>query len=366
MGAYPGYLAGQVWFAPLVTHYLGVPEPGHLPSTPQSVIGLAWGIGIGLAITTIGGWVFVQGLNVLLARSSTCSTSVFDFVTNAYTRIVGLLLKVSLLVLAVYGGLLFLTYWSFTNTPTGFIPSQDKGYLLVNVQLPDGASSERTQEVMRAIETLAKETKGVKHTVPSPGNRCCSTPTRPTSEPCTSCWTISTSGRVADLTSTQLAAELEKLFQAHVSDGLINVFEAPPVEGLGTAGGFKIVIEDRGELGRDVLQKITDKIVVRTTTSVRDLQGLYTSYRANTPWMFIDIDRQQAKTMGVSMGEVLNSLQVYPGSLYVNDINKFGRTWQVNVQGEAKFPQPDRGPQADQVPQRAGTDGAAGSVHQDA
>ena len=127
------------------------------------------------------------------------------------------------------------------------------------------------------------------------------------------------------------------MFQTQVSDGLINVFEAPPIEGLGTAGGFKIMIEDRGDLGRETLQEVTDGIVTNTDKRSRDLQGLYTSFRAKTPWMFIDIDRMQAKAMRVSIGEVLNSLQVYQASLYVNDINKFGRTWQVNVQGDQKY-----------------------------
>src|SRR5262249_23168759 len=124
--------------------------------------------------------------------------------------------------------------------------------------------------------------------------------------------------------------------QNEVQDGLINIFGAPPVEGLGTAGGFKVVIEDRGDTGLDSLQSAADRVVGAGNTTP-GLQGLFTSFRANTPWLFLDIDRSKVETMGVAMGEVFNTLQVYLGSLYINDFNKFGRTWQVNVQGDANY-----------------------------
>jgi multidrug efflux pump subunit AcrB len=116
------------------------------------------------------------------------------------------------------------------------------------------------------------------------------------------------------------------------------VLGAPPLEGLGNAGGFKIMIEDRGNTGLESLQTVADKIVAEgdNTPGLRDL---FTSFRANTPWLFLDIDRTAAKTMGVSMSEVFNALQVYLGSLYVNDFNRFGRTWQVNVQADKDYRQ---------------------------
>ncbi len=121
-----------------------------------------------------------------------------------------------------------------------------------------------------------------------------------------------------------------------VRAGEVNVFGAPPVEGLGTAGGFKIVIEDRGDTGVDSLQQVADK-VVETGNANQRLEGLFTSFRANTPWLYLDIDRVQAKTLGVSMVELFNALQVNLGSLYVNDFNRFGRTWQVNVQANDEY-----------------------------
>jgi multidrug efflux pump subunit AcrB len=117
---------------------------------------------------------------------------------------------------------------------------------------------------------------------------------------------------------------------------LINVFGAPPLDGLGTAGGFKLVVEDRGDMGPRALQKTSDAIVAAGSRDA-DLAGLFTSFRANTPWLYLNIDRIEAKTMAVSMAELFNVLQVNLGSLYVNDFNRFGRTWQVNVQADADF-----------------------------
>ena len=120
------------------------------------------------------------------------------------------------------------------------------------------------------------------------------------------------------------------------SEGIVNVFGAPPVGGLGTAGGFKIVIEDRGDTGLDALQDTSLRAAERGR---RDggLDALFTSFRANTPWLYLDIDRAQAKTLGVSTAELFNTLQVNLGSLYVNDFNRFGRTWQVNVQASEMY-----------------------------
>src|SRR5262249_5838228 len=121
-----------------------------------------------------------------------------------------------------------------------------------------------------------------------------------------------------------------------IPEAQINLFGAPPLEGLSTAGGFKIMVEDRGDLGLPELQRVAEQAVVEGNRT-EGLQGLFTSFRANTPWMDRRIDRTKAKMVGVSMSEVFNTLQVYLGSLYVNDFNLFGRTWQVNVQADAAF-----------------------------
>ncbi len=133
-----------------------------------------------------------------------------------------------------------------------------------------------------------------------------------------------------------IAANLQDELQEQIGEGEINVFEAPPVDGLGTAGGFKIVVQDRGDLGLQQIQDVANGIVARGSEDP-SLRSLFTSFRANTPWLNLDIDRTKTKLLGVSIAELFNTLQVYLGSLYVNDFNLFGRTWQVNVQGQADF-----------------------------
>ncbi len=218
---------------------------------------------------------------------------------------------------------------------------QDKGYLLVNVQLPDAASVERTKSVMHRIERIARATKTTaasKHTRGrSPGNRSCWAPTPRTSAPCTSCSTTSTAGPAADCPATPSPPSCRAISSDEINDGVVSVFGAPPVDGLGTAGGFKIMIEDRGDNGLDALAGRRRKRSSTPGSRTRELQDLFTSFRADTPWLFLDIDRAQAKTLGISMADIFDTLQVFLGSLYVNDFNCFGRTWQVNVQADANF-----------------------------
>jgi hydrophobe/amphiphile efflux-1 (HAE1) family protein len=284
------------------------------------------------------GWLTSRVLNRGLSWFFGLFNRGFGIATSGYTRAVGGLLRVSALVLLIYGGLLFLTYYGFTHTPAGFIPNQDKGYLLVNIQLPDSTSVERSRTVMKRVEEIAVGIPGVAHTVAIAGQSLLLNANAPNFG---SIYVMldefhHRAGRGRALTGDAIAATLQTKLQAEIGDGLINVFGAPPVEGLGTAGGFKIVIEDRGDAGLDALQGISEQVVARAEDAP-GLQGLFTSFRANTPWLFLDIDRTMVKTKGVSMMEVFNTLQVYLGSLYINDFNRFGRTWQVNVQGDSNF-----------------------------
>ncbi|MFO0969820.1 MAG: efflux RND transporter permease subunit, partial [Gemmataceae bacterium] len=235
----------------------------------------------------------------------------------------------------------------FQMTPTGFIPTQDKGYLLVNVQLPDASSLERTEKTMRRIEKVALETRGVRHTVAIAGQSLLLNANAPNFGAMYVMLDDFHDRTDAALQADAIAKTLEARLQRAIRGGAVNVFGAPPVEGLGTAGGFKIVIEDRGDSGLERLQEVAEKVIDGAETAADSdgvlqfpaVEGLYTSFRANTPWLFIDVDRTAAKTMGVSLFEVFNTLQVYLGSLYVNDFNRFGRTWQVNVQADYGFRQ---------------------------
>ncbi len=261
----------------------------------------------------------------------------FDWTAAVYTWVVGRLLRVSLLVLVVYGGLLYLTYASFEATPKGFIPSQDKGYLLVNLQLArlglGGAhrAGDAADRGDRAGDAGRQAHGGHRRPVDPAGRQ-----RAELRRDVRHARRISQAAQARDLSGDAIAARLQAKLQDEIADGVVNVLGAPPVEGLGTAGGFKIMIEDRGNSGLDALQAVADAVVADAARQP-ELDDLFTSFRANTPWLYLDIDRTAAKMMGVSMAEVFNTLQVYLGSLYVNDFNLFGRTWQVNVQADQNF-----------------------------
>jgi multidrug efflux pump len=289
----------------------------------------------GLAGAVVG-WLVRKPLNVGLGWSFARFNEGFEKAANGYSKVVGVFLRLSIIVLIVYVGLLGLTVFAFQKTPTGFIPQQDKGYLLVNLQLPDAASVERTHKTVLRMEQIAKETMGVKHTVAIAGQSLLLNANAPNFGAIYVMLTDFPERRDKSLYADAIAATLQARYQTEITEGQVNVFGAPPVEGLGTAGGFKIVVEDRGDSGLAELESITNQAIAKGATDPA-LEDLYTSFRANTPWVFIDVDRVAARSMGVSLFDAFNMFQVYLGSLYVNDFNRYGRTWQVNVQAASKF-----------------------------
>jgi len=282
------------------------------------------------------GWFVGPWLNRLLGTGFRWFNRGFDLATGVYARVVGSLLRVSLVVLVVYGGLLVLTWQSFAAAPKGFIPPQDKGYLLVNVQLPDSASLQRTQETVLQIEKVAATIPGVRHTVAIAGQSILLNASSPNFGAMYVMLDDFEHRVEHGLTANVIATKLQAAVENVSGEGDVLVFGAPPVDGLGTAGGFKLVIEDRGDAGSETLQSVAERIVQQgdETPGLRDL---FSSFRANSPWLYLDIDREAAKRMGLNMSDVFNTLQVYLGSLYVNDFNRFGRTWQVNVQAGPDF-----------------------------
>jgi multidrug efflux pump len=270
------------------------------------------------------GW-FFRGFNRFFAAT-----------TEGYTRGVGILLRGWVLVLVLYGGLLYLTYWSFGQVPQGFIPLQDKGWLLVNVQLPDSASVQRTIEVMKRIDKIARETPGVIHTNSVAGQ---SILLNANGSNFGSTFVIldGFSKRTArEKNGFVILLKLREIFAREIPEAVISVFPAPPVNGLGTAGGFKLIVEDLTYVGPEKLQTQTDNLV-KKGNETGELIGLFTIYRSNTPQIFLDIDRLKVRSMDVSLNDVFQTLQVYLGSLYVNNFNVFGRSWQVNAMAEGDF-----------------------------
>ncbi len=270
----------------------------------------------------------------------------FGAATNAYTRSVGWLLRVSVVVLLVYCGLLALTWWEFNRVPTGFVPEQDKGYLILNVQLPDAASVERTQRVMARIEKLALGDKqdrehfpgvpGVAHTVGISGVSLILNANAPNLGSMYVMLKPFDERTGSNESATAIAAELERRCHDEVRGAIVSAFNAPPIEGLGTTGGFKMIIEDRGNLGQDYLQQASDQVAA-DAAEAPGLVGLYNSSRSSTPWIQLDIDRDKCMALGLTMDQVFNELQYNLGSYYVNNFNQFGRNWQVNVQADPKY-----------------------------
>ncbi|MGC4004307.1 MAG: efflux RND transporter permease subunit [Pirellulales bacterium] len=319
---------------------LFLPVPRHddlAPAAHDAAYALAaygrWGAAV---VGFIAGYVVHHAANSLLTGFFGWFNRGFQRLGDGYVRVVRGMLRLSLPVLILYGFLLYGTGELFQSTPTGFIPTQDKGYLLVNVRLPDGASLDRSTEAMRKLEQAIENVSGVNHTLAISGQSILNGAKSP------NFGTIYVMlkdfherGSVGD-SADKISRELREICARTVDDGDINVVGAPPIDGLGNSGGFKIVIEDRGDLGIEKLQTVADEIIVAGLEDPQ-LTGVFTSFRGDTPWYNVEIDRTMAKTLGVSLSEVFGTLQVYFGSLYVNDFNLFGRTWQVNIQAESDY-----------------------------
>ncbi len=233
-----------------------------------------------------------------------------------------MLLYASVLVLAGYVGLLALTYDRFVHTPKGFIPSQDMGYLLINVQLPDSASDERTSTVLRKIERIAAATPGIRHVTGITGQS----------------FALNAYGsnfgslfiglddydkrRDDSRWTPAIVASLNEQF-AKLPDAMVQVFPPPPVRGVGRAGGFTMMVEDRGDAGLKALQAQAENMV-RLGNEQPRLGNLFSVFRANVPMLKVDPDARECMEKGVNLRDFADTLQVYQGSLYVNDFNLFG------------------------------------------
>ncbi len=238
--------------------------------------------------------------------------------------------------LLVYVALIGLTGFGFTRVPSGFVPIQDKGYLVVNIQLPDSASLERTVEVTQAVEKISLAEPGVAHTVAIPG---LSFVLNANSSNYCNMFVILKpfhERRGTALTGEAIVGRLRARFQREVPEASVLAFAPPAVRGLGNAGGFKLMVEATGEPNFNALQARADELAAKGNQQP-GLVGLFNGFRARTPQLYANIDRTKVRTMGVAITDVFDALQAYLGSYYVNDFNRFGRTWQVNVQADAAF-----------------------------
>ncbi|MEA2669275.1 MAG: multidrug efflux pump, partial [Chloroflexota bacterium] len=300
----------------------------------------------GALVGALVGWLIIGPVNAVLGAFFRAFNRLFDRITVQYGHAVGGVLRISVVVMVLYAGLLGLTGWQFMTAPTGFIPQQDKGYLILNVQLPDAASVERTQRLVDRIEKVAlgdptdrehfPGVPGVKHTLAVSGQSLILSANAPNLGSMYVLLEEFDKRRGPGLSADDIAAELQKRCKEKVPGAIVSVFGAPPVDGLGTTGGFKLIIEDRGNLGLPELQQVGERIAARGNKTP-GLQGLYNSSRADTPWLYLEIDRTKCLALGVPLSDVFTTLQVYLGSYYVNNFNEFGRTWQVNIQADQRF-----------------------------
>jgi multidrug efflux pump len=258
--------------------------------------------------------------------------------TNGYINAVGRLLRTSAIVMTVYGGLLLLTWWTSSHLPTGYIPNQDQGRFYVAVQLPDASSLERTQAVVNKLQKLIQPLPGIAHVTGIAGMS----------------FTYNANGsnfaqffiafkgfeerHGPSMTADAITGRVRQLIAKEVPEAEVGIFTPPPVSGLGSASGFKIIIEDRNSLGLPAIQKAVEDLIAITRSRESDkVENLKSVFRANVPQLFLDLNREQCQVRGVNPADVFSTLQIYLGSLYVNDFNRFGRTWQVIAQAQGQF-----------------------------
>ncbi|MDY1045345.1 efflux RND transporter permease subunit [Pseudomonas coleopterorum] len=271
----------------------------------------------------LGGWLF-RPFNRFFEKAS-----------HGYVGTVARVIRSSGIAMLLYAGFMVLTWFGFANTPTGFVPSQDKQYLVAFAQLPDAASLDRTEDVIKRMSDIALKQPGVENAIAFPGLSINGFTNSPNNGIVFVALKDFDQRKDASLSANAIAAQLNGKF-AGIQDAYMAIFPPPPVMGLGTIGGFRLQIEDRGNLGYDELYKQTQNIIAKSR-SVPELAGLFTSYTVNVPQVDAAIDREKAKTHGVAISDIFDTLQVYLGSLYANDFNRFGRTYQVNVQAEQQF-----------------------------
>ena len=269
----------------------------------------------------------------------------FDRLTAMYGSVVARLIRLSVIVLVVYVGLIGMTYVGFNSVPLGFIPEQDKGYLVTSIQLPEGASLERTEEVVARVVRMLQPPKqepgaqgesGIAHTIAVPGYNMLNGTNMAN---CGGIFVILSPFEERkenpQLHASMIAARLNWALR-EVLEAQVLVFGAPPVEGLGSTGGFKMQIQDRRTAGAVALQEAAGR-VIQLASEQPGLMGLFTTFRADQPQLYVQIDRTKAKRLGVALSDINETLSIYLGSGYANDFTEFDRNWQVNVQADSRF-----------------------------
>ena len=257
----------------------------------------------------------------------------FDKSRNGYEALVKVMVRRSFITMLIFGGISFAAWTGFTSLPTGFIPTEDQGYAMYAVQLPDAASLQRTQAVVKQLTDGLEKMEGVKDVISVSGFSLLDGAGMSNGA---AMWVVFEDFAERIPNGHDLQNMLGRMSAAgsKIQEARILQFPPPPISGIGNTGGFQLQVEDKAGVGLDALQEVAEDL---STEGSKDpaIASAYTTFRANVPQLFADIDRTKAKTMNIQLSEIFGSMQAFLGSSYVNDFNKFNRTFQVNIQAEA-------------------------------
>ncbi|HEV7575506.1 MAG TPA: multidrug efflux RND transporter permease subunit [Caldimonas sp.] len=276
-----------------------------------------------------------RGMDLVFGRFFRAFNRLFKRGANGYSGGVSAAISRKAMMFAVYVALAVVTVGLFKLVPGGFVPAQDKQYLIGFAQLPDGATLDRTEDVIRRMGEITMKQPGVEHAVAFPGLSINGFTNSSSSGIVFTTLAPFDQRKGPGLSAGAIAGQLNQKYGA-LQDAFIVMFPPPPVQGIGTTGGFKLQLEDRASLGFAALDASLKAFMAKAATAP-ELAGMFSSYQVNVPQLYADIDRTKARQLGVAVTDVFDTMQIYLGSLYANDFNKFGRTYSVRVQADAAY-----------------------------
>ncbi len=275
-----------------------------------------------------------SALRRLVSLPATIFNRVFDGLTAAYSAVTGLSIRLALVTLLLFGGITAFTFWSFARVPTGFVPEEDLGFIVVSAQLPDGASLERSKTVIDRVSAAVQKVDGVQDVVALSGFSIL----QGNGSNFANCWVVLDAwddrysrGRTLPAVMADINAAVAPLQEANFL-----VFSLPAIQGLGNASGFDMRLQDVSNVGRESLGQATQETIAKAMTQ-KGILAAFSGFRPGVPQLYLDIDRERAIKTGVPIQSVFDTLQTALGSSYVNDFNLAGRTFQVSLQADAPF-----------------------------
>jgi multidrug efflux pump len=259
----------------------------------------------------------------------------FEMASCLYGKLVGMFVRRRIIMLIIYGFFITATVYSFNLVPKGFIPVQDKQYLVAFAKLPPGANLERTEEVLRKMGEIALTQEGVQNAVQFPGLSIAGFSSSASSGIVFLPLDDFAERTRPDLYGPAIAGQLQGKFMA-IDEAFIAIFPPPPVRGMGTVGGFALSIQDKADLGIEALNSAVEQVSIKANQHPA-LMGVFSNYNVNFPQLYANMDRERAQQLGIPIQEVFETMQIYLGSRYVNDFNLFGRTYQVIAQADKQY-----------------------------